>query len=115
MTSDFNEFFTLSLFVLKLHSVATNFLSALWEWPSQWRAFVCHHNPAAATPAPNKDDWRPAPHERRPLGRSQAMPQRARAENLSLQQTIKEFCVNPMRATLEMKRAFIRGKASAAW
>lgn len=34
---------------------------------------------------------------------------------MGLQQAIKEFCVRPMRDNLEMKRAFIRGKASAAW
>lgn len=101
--------------VFPKESVATNFLSALWEWPSRWRDFVCHQNPAAAMLASNKDDWWQVRHERWSLGRSQAMSQRARAENLSLQQAIKEFCVNPMRATLEMKRAFIRGKASAAW
>lgn len=101
--------------VFPKETVANNFLESLFQWPSRWRDFVCHQNPAAARLASDKEDWWQVRHDRWHLDRSEALQRRASSEGLGLQQAIKEFCVNPMRATLEMKRAFIRGKASTAW
>ena len=101
--------------VFPKEAVCDNFLKHLWRLPSRWRDFASHQNPAAAKLASNTADWWQARHEEWPLHKSQAMVQKATSEKLSLEKAIKEFCVKPMRESLEMKRAFIRGKASPAW